>query len=176
MQLNTKEINRSPWYWGALALFGLLVLGVALYFQYALDEWPCVLCIHARIWVIAMTLVALSGLVLCRHAVTNAVGHGMTLLTAAGLLERSLVLLGTERGTLFGECGMDLGLPAWFALDQWIPSLFEVQASCGYTPELWAGGVTMAEGLVAMSIGLILISGAQLLLSLWLGAGSAKTI
>jgi disulfide bond formation protein DsbB len=168
MRIDMMKINRSPWYWGALALFGLLVLVVALYFQYARDEWPCVLCIHARIWVAAMTLLAVVAMFVHRQAVLNAVGHGLMLIMAGGLLERSLVLLGTERGTTFGECGMDLGLPAWLALDKWIPPLFEVQASCGYTPELWSGGVTMAEALVGMSIVLILLAGLQLLLSIWL--------
>jgi disulfide bond formation protein DsbB len=174
MQLDMKEINRSSWYWSALTAFGLLALGEALYFQHVLNEWPCMLCIHARIWVMVLTFVALFGLFVRRHPIMNAIGHGLTLLVSGGLLERSLVLLGTERETLFGECSMDLGLPAWLALDKWIPFLFEVQASCGYTPELWAGGLTMAEGLVATSVVLIMVSGAQLLLSLWLQLVSSK--
>ena len=74
-------------------------------------------------------------------------------------------MLGTERGTVFGECSMELGLPAWFALDKWFPLVFEVQASCGYTPELWSG-FTMAEALVIIAVLLLLLAGLQLLMAL----------
>ena len=62
---------------------------------------------------------------------------------------------------------MNSGLPAWFALDKWFPLVFEVQASCGYTPELWSG-FTMAEALVGISVILIVLAAMQLALSLLL--------
>lgn len=160
------KLNRSAWYWGALAVFGVLVLGVALYYQYGRNEWPCLICIHARIWVMALILVALAGYFSRRRWWMNISAHGLVLVVGAGLLERALILLGTERGTLFGECSMQLGLPPWLALDQWFPLLFEVQASCGYTPEL-PGGVTMAEALVVIGAGLAIIAAMQVMLSLW---------
>jgi disulfide bond formation protein DsbB len=45
---------------------------------------------------------------------------------------------------------MDAGLPPWFALDQWFPALFEVQAACGYTPFILFQ-ITMAEILMVLS-------------------------
>jgi disulfide bond formation protein DsbB len=45
---------------------------------------------------------------------------------------------------------MDAGLPPWFALDHWLPAVFGVQASCGFTP-IVAFDVTMAEALIAIS-------------------------
>ena len=74
-----------------------------------------------------------------------------------GLFERSYMLLGTERGTVMASCNFDLGLPSWLAFDKWLPAVFEVQASCGYTPELLFG-ITMAEGLIVMSSALVIIS------------------
>ena len=66
MQINLRTINQSPWYWLGLILFGTVVIAVALYFQYARNEWPCLLCIQARIWVIGVALAGLAGLLL-RH-------------------------------------------------------------------------------------------------------------
>ena len=73
------------------------------------------------------------------------------------MLERSYQLLGTERGFIMGECSMDTGFPSWFAIDKWLPSLFEPLITCGYTPEV-AFGITMAEALLVMSAGLVLLA------------------
>jgi disulfide bond formation protein DsbB len=45
---------------------------------------------------------------------------------------------------------MDLGLPSWLALDSWFPAVFQVQTTCGYTPELLFG-ISMAEALIVFS-------------------------
>ncbi|HEY9052592.1 MAG TPA: disulfide bond formation protein B, partial [Gammaproteobacteria bacterium] len=45
----------------------------------------------------------------------------------------------------------------WFAIDKWFPQVFGVWTSCGYTPELLFG-ITMAEGLLIISMVLALIS------------------
>lgn len=75
----------------------------------------------------------------------------------AGVTERAYQLLGTERGWTFGSCDFDLGLPHWLALQEWFPAMFKVWEACGYTPELLFG-VTMAEGLLALSSSLALVS------------------
>lgn len=148
-------IGRSAWYWLALVLFGVSSEAVALYYQYGLDEWPCVLCIQMRLWVVLLIMVALPVLLLRRFRFAVVAGHLLVLVTAAGMLERSYVLLGTERGFVIGDCGFDLGLPSWFSPDQWLPAMFEVQTSCGYTPELLFG-ITMAEALIVTSAVLLL--------------------
>ena len=82
-------------------------------------------------------------------------GKAYWVVVMAGLLERSWMLLGTERGFIEGSCDFDLGLPAWLALDQWFPEVFKVWEACGYTTELLFE-VSMAEGLVAMSSVMVL--------------------
>jgi disulfide bond formation protein DsbB len=59
---------------------------------------------------------------------------------------------------------MDLGLPQWFAIQEWIPSIFEIQTTCGYTPII-AWGISMAESLAALSIILFIVASIMLLLS-----------
>lgn len=157
-------IGKSVWYWLALVLIGLSFEGVALFYQHVLDQMPCVLCIHVRILVLALMLVALAALFLRHCKWPNALAHLLTVLVAAGLLERSYQLLGTERGFTFSDCGLDLGLPDWLALDVWFPAVFQVQTTCGYTPELLFG-ITMAEVLIVFSAVFVLVSFAMTLAS-----------
>ncbi|MEN8206196.1 MAG: disulfide bond formation protein B [Pseudomonadota bacterium] len=157
--------SKSAWYWLLLVLVGLSFEGVALYYQYVLEEMPCVLCIQVRIWVMALILVALAAGWMRQNAFMNLLAHMLTVVIAIGLLERSYQLLGTERGFTFSDCGMDLGMPAWFALDAWFPALFQVQTSCGYTPELLFG-ITMAEALVVFSAVFLVWSAGMIVLTL----------
>lgn len=165
-----ESIGESFTYWLLILLLGVALEAVGLYYQYVLNEWPCVLCIHVRIWVMLMILVALAGLFLRKHRVACGVTHLVMAGVAIGILERAWVLLGTERGTLQAECGIDLGMPVWFAIDKWFPQVFGVWTSCGYTPELWLG-ITMAEGLLIISMVLALIS-LMIALALFASKGS----
>ena len=159
-------IGKSAWYWLALVLIGLSFEGVALFYQHVLDEMPCVLCIHVRLLVLAVILVALAALFLRHFKWLNVLAHLLTVLVAAGLLERSYQLLGTERGFTFGDCGLDLGLPDWLALESWFPAVFQVQTACGYTPIILFD-ITMAESLLVISVTLLIIS-AALFVTSWL--------
>lgn len=153
-------------YWLALLVLGVAMQAVALYYQYGLEVYPCVLCIHVRIWFMGLVAVALFGLLVRRYRAGLVSGHVLLMIVAAGLLERSWKLLGIERGTMDGfDCTFDAGLPAWFALDKWFPAMFGVEESCGYTPELLFG-ITMAESLVVMSAVLFLTGGLLLLVTL----------
>ena len=150
-------IGKSAWYWLALVLIGLLFEGIALFYQHVLDELPCVLCIHVRLLVLAVILVALAALFLRHFKWPNVLDDEGSLRRFRFPSERSYQLLGTERGFTFSDCGLDLGLPDWLALESWFPPVFKVQTSCGYTPELLFG-ITMAEALIVMSAVFVLIS------------------
>ena len=151
------KIGRSAGYWLMLLMVRLAFEGVALFYQHVLEEMPCVLCIHVRIWVLALILVSLAALWVRRYRLANLLSHVLVLLIALGVLERSYQLLGTERGFTFSDCGFDLGMPSWFAIDVWFPQMFKVQTSCGYTPELLFG-ITMAEALMVSSVLLLILS------------------
>jgi protein dithiol:quinone oxidoreductase len=150
-------IGRSAWYWLALVLIGLSFEGVALFYQHVLGMEPCVMCIQVRMLMLALILVALVALFLRHFRWPNVAVHLLTVVVAAGLLERSYQLLGTERGFTFSDCGLDLGLPDWLALDSWFPAIFKVQTACGYTPELLFG-ITMAEALIVFSVVFTLVT------------------
>ena len=159
------NLSHSRLYWAALALFGIALEAAALYYQYVLDEWPCVLCIQVRIWVMAFVLLSILAFFVSRSAGAMRLFHGVSLLLMVGLLERSWRVLAVERGWIFGDCEMDLGMPPWFALDKWFPWMFEVQTSCGYTP-LILFDITMAEVLLVVAAALLLLC-ATLFVASW---------
>jgi disulfide bond formation protein DsbB len=148
---------RSFWYWAILVLLGLTMETLALLYQYTWDHDPCELCIHIRVWLFGVIIVAGLGLWLRRISIANALLHLLTTGLMYGMLHTSRLLLGIERGTIFRSCGISLDLPSWFALDRWLPTLFGVWGSCGSTPELLFG-ITMAEGLTVISWVLLLLS------------------
>ncbi|MCP4598152.1 disulfide bond formation protein B [Neptuniibacter sp.] len=149
-------LSRSSWYWLSLIALGVSMEAVALFYQYVLDYGPCVLCIHVRIWIAALVLIAILGLFTRRYSGLAKLSHLLVLVTGIGLFERSWKTLGVERGWIIEACSMDSGLPDWFALDKWMPHMFEPWEPCGYTPELLFR-ITMAEGLVAFSAVLCVI-------------------
>lgn len=150
-------LGSSRGYWLGLLLLTITMESAALFFQYVLDYGPCVLCIHVRIWIFGLLLVALLGLSVRHNRRLVVIGHMLVAAIGAAMLERSWQLLGVERGTIEGTCGMESGLPAWFALDSWFPVLFKVWEPCGYTPQLLFG-ITMAEVLLVMSVVLVIIA------------------
>ncbi len=153
------DLGRRRRYWVLLILAGLALEAGALYFQYAHDEWPCLLCIHVRILVLGFVLLGLLALFFTESVGTMRLFHGLNSLLMAGLVERSWQVLAVERGWTFGDCAMNLGMPPWLALDKWLPSVFEVQTACGYSPMLLFE-ITMAEALLVISILLLIISAA----------------
>ena len=136
-----------------------------MYFQYIREEPPCLMCIQVRLLLSLLIFIAVFGLLSRRHPLMNVLANISTVLVALSMSERAYQLLGTERGFVFSDCGFDLGLPAWLALDEWLPWLFRVQTTCGYTPEI-VFGITIAESLMVLSILLLVFSACMTLLSL----------
>ena len=108
---------------------------------------------------LAAGIIALGVLALLVHRWEGMVRlmHGVNILLMIGLVERCWQVLAVERGWVFGDCDMEAGLPAWFALDKWFPAIFEVQTSCGYTPFILFN-ISMAEILMALSAALLVFS------------------
>jgi disulfide bond formation protein DsbB len=85
------------------------------------------------------------------------VGNLAVLTAGAGLFERARYLYRLENGIGDGSCQFQLGMPDWFAVDRWMPWLFEVRNLCSFTPEMLFG-VSMAESLAASAIGVSLLA------------------
>ena len=148
---------QSRWYWLSLALFGVVLLGVALFYQYALGDEPCQVCIHARLWVVAFTLIALIMLIASQTSLLRVLGNLGVLIAGAGLFERARYLYQLENGIGDGSCQFQLGMPDWFAVDRWMPWLFEVRNLCSFTPDMLFG-LSMAETLMGVGAGVCLVA------------------
>ena len=148
---------RSRWYWLTLVLFGTALLSAALYYQYALGDEPCQVCIHARLWVVAFTLIALIMLITPQITLVRVLGNVGVLIAGAGLFERARYLYRLENGIGDGSCQFQLGMPDWFTVDEWMPWLFEVRNLCSFTPEMLFG-LSMAETLMAVGAGICLLA------------------
>jgi protein dithiol:quinone oxidoreductase len=151
------EIAHSRQYWMTYIICGFFMLSVAMYYQYVLEEPPCLICIQIRLWVSLFMIISFIGVLLRKYKVMNMIIHLLAVFTAIGLTERSYQLLGTERHFVFGDCGFNLGLPSWFAIEEWLPWLFRIDTTCGNTPEL-IFGITIAEALMVISVCAVLTS------------------
>jgi disulfide bond formation protein DsbB len=152
-----RHFSHRSLYWILLIILGLSLEATALYYQYLLDEWPCVLCIHIRIWILAFIVLALLALLAGSNRRLTPGFHLLNTAIMVGFVERSWQTLAVERGWVFGDCDMESGLPPWFALDKWFPAVFEVQTACGYTP-LIIFNITMAEVMMLISSSLLGVS------------------
>ena len=147
--------GRGLW-WAVFALSSGL-LAAALYWQYVIGDDPCQVCIQARLWAVALGLVGALMLLLPESRVTRLLGLGLTFIASAGMGERAYYLYEIENFRGDGSCEFTLGMPSWFAVDQWFPALFEVRNICSYTPEI-AFGVSMAEALIVIALVVCIIT------------------
>jgi len=147
MKIYTAVLPSKKLVWLIFIMLSLTLESVALIYQYVLGYPPCAVCIQVRILLAVFAVFAAAGLWLRAYMPLRVVNLFALLALCGVAIERSWMLLGTERGFIFASCGFDLGLPAWLALDEWLPFLFKVHTTCGYTPDI-AFGITMAEVLM----------------------------
>ena len=155
----TNVMTQSPTMrslWWAVLVLGSGMFAAALYWQYALGEDPCQVCIHARLWVAAIALIGAVMLVIPDNTGTSLGGLILLFASSVALGERSYYLYEIENFRGDGSCQFTLDMPDWFAVDRWFPALFEVRNICSYTPEL-ALGISMAEWLLGISAGLCIL-------------------
>ena len=156
---------QTRWYWISLFMAGVALLAVALYYQYVLGGEPCQVCIHARLWVAALTLIALLMIATPQNAALRIAANAGVLIASVGLTERARYLYRLENGIGDGSCQFQLGMPDWFAVDRWMPWLFEVRNLCSFTPEMLFG-LSMAESLMGIGALLSLVAAVTITMDL----------
>ncbi len=137
--------KRLFWYTGIFYL--LLMEGIALFYQYVLDYYPCALCVQVRAWVAGAIITAILGSLRVRDFWWRWMFLTLTVVLLGGGLYTSWYAWGVEKGTIFASCSMGAGFPEFMLLDQWIPWLFGADGICGQSPAM-PFGVSMVEGLL----------------------------
>ena len=165
MTLLSRSLQ-TRWYWMALATAGFTLFAVALYYQYVLGDEPCQVCIHARLWVVAFTVIALFMMIPPQHRLLRVIANIGVFSACAGLTERARYLYQLENGIGDGSCQFQLGMPSWFAVDQWMPLLFEVRNLCSFTPKMLFG-FSMAESLMGIGALLCLVAATAMAMDLF---------
>lgn len=145
-----QMLTKGKSFWWALFALGSSLLVAALYWQYVIGDDPCQVCIQARLWAVALGLLGAVMLLLPESLFTRLPGLILAFIASAGMGERAYYLYEIENFRGDGSCEFTLGMPSWFAVDQWFPALFEVRNICSYTPEI-AFGISMAEALIGIA-------------------------
>jgi len=101
-----KNLSNSRWYWLFYIAGSVSLLAEALYFQFVHEELPCVMCIQVRLLLSLLILVSVVAVLFHGNRTINLASHLSAVLVFAGLTERSYMLLGTERGFVFADCGL----------------------------------------------------------------------
>lgn len=149
-------VGQTRWFWLSVLALCVALDGAALYYQHVLELLPCELCIYVRVWVFAIALVSIVA-IFVRGVVWLWVLVSLgALALALGLANETWNLIVVEYGLseTGGSCSFFANFPSWAPLDKWLPSVFEVQELCQATPEI-IFGITMADSLVLVSLGLI---------------------
>lgn len=143
-------LTRGHAFWWAVFALGSGLFAAALYWQYVIGDDPCQVCIQARLWAVSLGVLGALMLSVPDTLLTRLAGLTLTFIASAGMGERAYYLYEIENFRGDGSCEFTLGMPTWFAVDQWFPALFEVRNICSYTPEI-AFGISMAEALIGFS-------------------------
>lgn len=131
-----KRLSRQRWPWAVLAVSALLLIILALYFQYYQNLQPCIKCIYIRAAFAGVFVFSCLGLLAPRSgfirlpALVGVLASAMFgIMQAYELLEIEQLL--AEGG--FFSCSLFADFPSWLALDKWFPAIFEPTGSCGDT-------------------------------------------
>ena len=157
LALLEQMLTKGKVFWWALFALGSGLFAAALYWQHVIGDDPCQVCIQARLWAVALGLVGAVMSLLPESLLTRLAGLILAFIASAGMGERAYYLYEIENFRGDGSCEFTLGMPSWFAVDQWFPALFEVRNICSYTPEV-AFGISMAEALMGIAFVVCLIT------------------
>jgi len=128
-----SHLTTSKKAWLFLTLVALSLELCALFFQYALDLKPCIMCVYQRLALSTILLAGLIGVVGHQYIATRLMAY---VLWGTGaiwglLLAIEHVEMQSNSGSLYFSCELIPNFPNWAPLHQWIPFLFEATGDCG---------------------------------------------
>lgn len=129
--LSDLTTHSKPWL--LLALSALALELCALFFQYAMNLAPCIMCVYQRVAILAIILAGFFGFAGCRFLLTRVVAYTLWAVGAIWglLIALEHVEIQENVGSLFFSCDIFPNFPSWAPLHEWIPFLFEATGDCG---------------------------------------------
>lgn len=128
-----SNLTTNPKSWIVLALSALGLELCALFFQYAMNLAPCIMCVYQRVAICAIILAGLTGFLGCQFLITRVIAY---ILWATGAIWGLIIALEhveiqSNSDSLFFSCDYIPNFPTWAPLHEWIPALFEATGDCG---------------------------------------------
>ena len=126
--------------------------------QYALQFYPCALCVQVRAWVVGAIFSSAVGLYFRSNFWIRFFCLTLTLACISGGLYTSNYAWGVENGTVISTCSMGAGFPAFMPLDQWLPFFFGANGPCGQSPIMWFGFSMVESLLITLGVPFIVLA------------------
>ncbi len=128
-----SNLTTSSKFWLLLSISALGFELCALFFQYAMDLKPCIMCVYQRLAVAAIFFAGIIGYFTCKLMFTRIILYGLWGTGAIWglLIAVEHVEMQSNSGSLFFSCEFIPNFPAWAPLHEWIPFLFEATGDCG---------------------------------------------
>lgn len=171
MKLLTK-VSTWPaqrWPWLLLGSSALILELVALYFQYGMGLEPCVMCIYQRTAMLGVAVAGYIGAVAPQQVIVRFIAYVAWLVAAIwGLLiaYEHVQMQNPDNFLLAMSCDIYPNFPAWFAIHQWFPAIFEARGTCDSIDWQFLG-LSMPSWMVVSFAIYSALAVAILLLSLW---------
>ncbi|MDG6881354.1 Disulfide oxidoreductase [Phocoenobacter uteri] len=159
-----KELSLTRSAWFCLILSGLILEGVALYFQHKMGLAPCVMCIYERVALFSICIAGVMAFIAPRFLIFRLLGLFIGIFGAIKGL--SLAIKHTNyqfNPSPWNQCPIKVDFPPTLPLNEWFPNVFEATGSCSevqwtflsFSMPQWLivvfGGYLLALVLIAIS-------------------------
>lgn len=123
--------QRAPWV--LLAVIATVFEATALYFQYAMDLAPCIMCIYQRTAVLGVLFAALLGCINPQNMYLRLVALASWLVASIWgfLLAKEHIMMQTTTDPFAFVCEFEPNFPSFMPLHEWLPSFFAATGDCG---------------------------------------------
>ncbi|MFQ3235338.1 MAG: disulfide bond formation protein DsbB [Paraglaciecola sp.] len=130
--LSTSTLPTQRWPWLLLLISTLGLQITALYFQYALDLRPCIMCIYQRTAVFGIMFACLPVLWVNTFAtrLIAYIGWGVSAIWGYLIALEHVDIQGASN-SFFATCEIVPNFPSWLPLHEWLPNLFAATGDCG---------------------------------------------
>lgn len=129
--LSDLTTNKKAWL--LLAISALAFEFSALFFQYALDLKPCIMCIYQRVAIWAIFFAGLIGSFANQYVIGRIASYALWGTGAIWGLLIALEHVEMQSATMsfLFSCEFVPNFPSWAPLHEWIPGLFAATGDCG---------------------------------------------